>query len=60
MKLLRMIKRIISEPSPVDHYAPGYINGVKGFYTIGVNNQNGIIYHRQFIKLSNWNNFHFP
>ena len=42
------------------YYAPGYINGVKGFYTIGVNNQNGIIYHRQFIKLINWNNFHFP
>lgn len=41
-------------------YAIGYVNGVKGYYTVGINIQNGIIFHRQFVPLKNWKHFHFP
>lgn len=37
--------------------APGYINGVKGMYTIGINNQNGVIFHRCFYSLDRFPSF---
>ena len=35
-------------------YARGVINGIEGVYTIGINNQTGVIYHRCFYE---WNTF---
>ena len=41
--------------------APGTVNGANGVYTVGINTETGIIYHRNFYE---WNDFlrkfHFP
>ncbi len=37
--------------------APGYINGVKGMYTIGINNQNCVIFHRCFYSMDRFSSF---
>ena len=33
---------------------PGTINGVQGVYTLGINTETGIVYHRAFYELSNF------
>ena len=41
--------------------APGTVNGVKGMYTIGINTDTGIIYHRAFYDWNSFGkNFQFP
>lgn len=37
--------------------APGTVAGKEGVYTIMMNNQTGIIYHRSFYKIENANKF---
>ena len=40
--------------------APGTINGVQGVYTLGINTETGIVYHRGFYELRNFiKNFKF-
>jgi len=41
--------------------APGTVNGANGIYTVGINTETGIIYHRNFYEWSDFlRNFHFP
>lgn len=39
--------------------APGNINETNGIFTIGINNNTGVIYHRQFIPERKINKFYF-
>ena len=41
--------------------APGTVNGVNGIYTLGINTETGIIYHRAFYEWGGFmKNFKFP
>ena len=41
--------------------APGSVNGVNGIYTLGINTDKGIIYHRAFYEWSKFQkDFKFP
>lgn len=41
--------------------APGTVNGANGIYTVGINSNTGIIYHRTFYEWKDfYKNFHFP
>ena len=43
------------------YYSSGHINGTLGIYTIGINNETGIIYHRCFYSMDRFlKDFKFP
>lgn len=43
------------------YYSSGHVNGTLGIYTIGINNETGIIYHRCFYSMDRFmRDFKFP